>query len=123
MIKGIGNDIIEIDRIRKTIEKHGAHFYQKIFTEEELEYCLAHKDSALPLAGRFSAKEAIAKALGTGFGKSVSFQDIEILNDELGRPIVEFSDTLNEEFNFPHILISISHCKEYATAIALWINI
>lgn len=123
MIKGIGNDIIEIERIRDTIKKHGAHFYQKIFTKNELDYCLSHKDPALPLAGRFSAKEAIAKALGTGFGKSVAFQDIEIINDELGRPVVEFSDAINEQFNFPNVIISISHCKEYATAVALWVNV
>lgn len=122
MIKGLGNDIIEIDRIRKTIDEHGARFYQKIFTEKELDYCLAHKDPATPLAGRFSAKEAIAKALGTGFGKAVSFLDIEITNDELGRPIVEFTDVLNENFNFPQILISISHCKQFATAIATWVG-
>jgi len=121
-IKGIGNDIIEIDRIRKTIDTHGAHFYNKVFTEAELEYCLDHKDPAVPIAGRFSAKEAIVKALGTGFGKSVSFLDIEILNDELGRPFAEFSDSFNDTFNAPHILISISHCKEYATAVALWLE-
>lgn len=121
-IKGIGNDIIEIDRIRKTIEKHGAHFYNKLFTEAELEYCLGHKEPSTPIAGRFSAKEAIAKALGTGLGKSVSFLDIEILNDELGRPYPEFTDSFNDYFNNPHILISISHCKEYATAVALWLE-
>ncbi len=122
MIKGIGNDILEIDRIRQTIEKHGTHFYQKIFTEKELKYCLEHKDSATHLAGRFSAKEAIAKALGIGFGKSISFRDIEITNDELGRPVVEFSNSVNESFHFPQILISISHCKKYANAVALWLE-
>ncbi|MCB1107390.1 MAG: holo-ACP synthase [Chlamydiia bacterium] len=121
-MRGLGNDILEIDRIRKTIEKHGTHFYKKIFTEAELEYCLGHQDAAIHLAGRFSAKEAIAKALGVGFGKSISFQDIEILNDELGRPIVEFSDAFNERFNSPHILISISHCKSYANAVAIWLE-
>lgn len=122
MIKGVGNDILEVDRIRQTIEKHGTHFYQKVFTETELEYCLGHKDSAIHLAGRFSAKEAIAKALGIGFGKSISFHDIEITNDELGRPIVEFSDRVNERFHFPQILVSISHCKKYANAVALWLD-
>ncbi|NGX51179.1 MAG: Holo-[acyl-carrier-protein] synthase [Chlamydiae bacterium] len=120
-IKGLGNDIIEIDRIRKTIERHGTHFYNKVFTEAELEYCLSQADPATPLAGRFSAKEAIAKALGTGLGKSVSFLDIEILNDDLGRPFPTFTDSFNDFFNTPHILISISHCKEYATAVALWL--
>lgn len=122
MIKGLGNDIIEIDRIRQTVEKHGPHFYKKFFNERELEYCLAHVDPANLLAGRFAAKEAIAKAMGTGFGSSISFLDIEILNDELGRPFVELSDSFNETFNSPHLLISISHCKTYATAVALWIE-
>ncbi|MCB1115443.1 MAG: holo-ACP synthase [Chlamydiia bacterium] len=122
MIKGLGNDILEIDRIRQTIEKHGAHFYKKFFNEKELEYCLAHKDPATFLAGRFAAKEAIAKAMGTGFGASISFLDIEILNDELGRPFVELSDSFNEIFNSPHIIITISHCQSYASAVALWLE-
>ena len=120
-VRGIGNDILEINRIRKTIEKHGNHFYEKIFTETEIEYCLSYKDPACHLAGRFSAKEAIAKALGIGFGKAISFQDIEITNDELGRPIVELSDSVNARFESPQIILSISHCKEYANAVALWL--
>ena len=123
MIKGIGNDILEIDRIRKTIEKHGPNFYKKFFNEGELQYCLAHKDPATLFAGRFAAKEAIAKAMGTGFGASISFLDIEILNDELGRPFVEVSDSFNETFSSPLILITISHCKEYANAVAIWVEV
>lgn len=122
MTKGVGIDLIEIDRIRQTIEKHGTHFYKKVFVEREIAYCLSHKDPAPPLAARFAAKEAIAKALGTGFGKTVSFLDIEITNDELGRPSVELSDSLNESFNFPQILVSMSHSKEFATAIAYWVG-
>lgn len=121
-MKGLGNDIIEIQRIRDTIERHGTHFYKKIFTEKELEYCLQNKDPAPSLAGRFSAKEAIAKALGTGFGQSISWLDIEILNDEKGRPHVTFSETFNNTFSFPEVLISISHCKSYATAVAIWVE-
>lgn len=122
MTKGIGNDIIEIGRIRKTIERYGPHFHKKIFNEKELDYCLKHRDPAVPLAGRFSAKEAIAKALGTGFGKDVSFLDITIVNDKLGRPYPLFSDTFNQTFESPKILISISHCKIYATAVAIWVE-
>lgn len=122
LIKGIGNDIIEIDRIRKTIDKYGHQFYNKILTGGELEYCLSHKNPAPSIASRFSVKEAIAKALGTGFGKKVSFLDIEILHDELGRPFPEFTDSLNNYFNTPHLLISMSHCKEYATAVAIWLE-
>lgn len=122
MTKGLGNDIIEIERIRQTIERHGAHFYKKIFTEQEIEYCLKHQDSAPSFAGRFSAKEAIAKALGTGFGNHILFSDISIVNDERGRPYPIFSDKFNETFQSPNILISISHCKAYATAVAIWIS-
>lgn len=122
MIKGIGNDIIEIERIRKTIERYGAHFYQKLFAQEELSYCLKHRDPAALLAGRFSAKEAIAKAVGTGFGKDVSWLDIAIANDERGRPYPIFSEAFNQAFNFPKILVSISHSKYYATAVAIWVD-
>ena len=84
-------------------------------------HCLKYQDPALPFAGRFSAKEAIAKALGTGFGKHVSFSDISIVNDEHGRPYPVFSDRFNQIFGAPKILISISHCKAYATAVAVWV--
>ena len=74
------------------------------------------------ISGRFSAKEAIAKALGTGFGHLLSWLDIEILNDKAGKPIVSFSDGAKTQFQSPTILVSISHCKTYATAFAIWID-
>ena len=119
MIKGTGIDIIEIDRIRKTIEKHGAHFYTKLFTEKEIAYCIGYNDPAPIIAGRFAAKEAIAKALGTGFGKALSWLDIEIENDEAGAPHCTFSDPLIKAFDSPKIHLSISHCSTHATAIAI----
>jgi len=122
MIKGLGTDIIEVGRIRKTIERHKEHFYSKVFTKEELAYCLEHQDPALTLAGRFAAKEAVAKALGTGFGKQVNFLDIAIINDEAGRPYLKFSENFNELFDFPDMIVSISHCKEYATATVIWVK-
>lgn len=121
-IKGIGNDIIEIERVAGSIERHGQHFLDRLFTAKEQVYCKKYKDPAPNFAGRFSAKEAIVKALGTGFGAQVQWHEIEILNDNLGKPLVKFSDSLKERFCNPTILISISHCKEYATAVALWID-
>ena len=121
-IKGIGNDIIEVDRIRKTILRYGNHFFKKILTEKEIDYCLRHQDPVLLISGRFSAKEAIAKALGTGFGHLLSWLDIEILNDKAGKPIVSFSDGAKTQFQSPTILVSISHCKTYATAFDIWID-
>lgn len=121
-VLGIGNDIIEIDRIRLGIKKHGVKFLDRLFTAKEQQYCLEHKDPTPRFAGRFSAKEAIVKALGVGFGELVSWRDIEILANEKGRPVASFSEKLNLHFDHPKILLSISHCKLYVTAVAIWIH-
>lgn len=118
--QGLGNDIIEIDRIRQSIERHGQHFLNRIFTPREQDYCYKFKDPVPNFAGRFAAKEAIAKALGTGFGSDLSWHDIEILGDENGKPIVHLSVGAMKRFNNPHILVSISHSASHATAVALW---
>ncbi len=122
-IKGLGNDILEIARIRKSYERHGQSFLDKLFSAKEQAYCLKHKDPSSHIAARFSVKESIAKALGTGFGKSLSWLDIEILNDPLGKPCVFFSETAKKRFENPTILISISHCKSYVATTAIWVNI
>lgn len=120
-IGGIGNDIIEIERIREAVEAHGDRFASKLFTPLEKEYCSKYKDPIPHFAGRFAAKEAIAKAFGTGFGEKTSWLDIEILNDPNGKPQVFFSPAIKKQFHNPKVLISISHCKSYATAVAIWI--
>ncbi len=120
MIQGLGNDIIEIDRIRQSIERHGQHFLDRLFSQEEQHHCLQFKDSAPHFAGRFAAKEAIAKALGTGFGTDLSWHDLNILNDEHGKPNVFFSETAKKRFHNPKMLVSISHSTHYATAVAIW---
>jgi holo-[acyl-carrier protein] synthase len=120
MIKGLGTDIIEIARIEKSIEEHAHHFLSRVFTENERAYCQKFKISAPHFAGRFAAKEAIAKALGTGFGESLSWQDIEILGEESGKPTVTLSAKANKSFQNPNIFISISHSSSHATAVAIW---
>ena len=121
-IKGLGNDIVEINRVRQSIERHGMHFINRLFTQREQDYCYRFQDPVPHFAGRFAAKEALVKALGTGFGKQVSWHDIEILADDLGKPIVHTSPHLQSEFHSPHLLVSISHGTENATAVALWIS-
>lgn len=121
-ILGIGNDIIEIERIRKTIDRYGHRIISRLFTEKEQEYCFKYKDSVPSFAGRFSVKEAVVKALGTGFGEHVSWLDIEVLNDPLGKPSVYFSSRLASRVRGTVMMVSISHCRAYVTATAVWVK-
>ena len=114
-MKGLGTDIIEIARIEDSIAEFGDHFLKRHFTLVEIAYCLSFKRPAERFAGRFSAKEAIVKALGTGFTK-IGFLDIEIVNNPQGAPVAKVFPLPNEQF-----MISISHCKLFATAPAVWI--
>ena len=119
-ILGIGNDIIEIERIRKSIDTHGLRILSKLFTTKEQDYCLKHKDPVPHFAGRFSAKEAIVKALGTGFGEHATWLDIEIINEQNGKPTVHFSNAMEKRLKGTTVMISISHCQLYVTAFAVW---
>lgn len=119
-ILGIGNDIVEVERIRKSYERHGYRFLTKLFSTQEQDYCLKHKDPVPHLAGRFAAKEAIVKALGTGFGEHASWLDMEIINDSMGKPCVHLSETMAAKIKNTTILVSISHCELYVTAMAIW---
>ncbi|ERT39484.1 MULTISPECIES: holo-ACP synthase [Fusobacterium] len=120
MIVGIGNDIIEIERIEKAISKEG--FKDKIYTQRELENIKKRGNRAETYAGVFSAKEAISKAIGTGV-REFSLTDLEILNDDLGKPYVVVSEKLDKIIKSKkkdyQIEISISHSKKYATAMAI----
>ena len=120
MIVGIGNDIIEIERIEKAILKEG--FKNKVYTERELENIEKRGNRTETYAGIFSAKEAISKAIGTGV-REFSLIDLEILNDDLGKPYVVVSEKLDKILKNKkecyQIEISISHSKKYATAMAI----
>ena len=120
MIVGIGNDIIEIERIEKAILKEG--FKNKVYTERELENIEKRGNRTETYAGIFSAKEAISKAIGTGV-RGFSLTDLEILNDDLGKPYVVVSEKLDKIIKSKkedyQIEISISHSKKYATAMAI----
>ena len=120
MIVGIGNDIIEIERIEKAISKEG--FKDKIYTQRELENIKKRGNRAETYAGVFSAKEAISKAIGTGV-REFSLTDLEILNDDLGKPYVVVSEKLDKIIKSKkedyQIEISISHSKKYAIAMAI----
>lgn len=118
MIKGIGIDIVEIDRVKEAVEKYGDSFLEKVFTEKEIKYCRSRKVLKYPeLAVRFAAKEAYAKALGTGikgFGRSnhgVHWKDIEVVNNSHGKPLFSIKGEISEKAQ-----VSLSHSHDYAVA-------
>ncbi|MCL4137574.1 UNVERIFIED_CONTAM: hypothetical protein GTU68_025354 [Idotea baltica] len=122
MIIGLGTDIVEIERIGEMIERHGELFLQRVYTEREIVYCQKRKECFQHYAGRWAAKEAVMKTLGTGFTKGVGWQDIEIVNIKSGKPIVELSGGAKNVAGLrgiDDVLITISHCRSYATATAI----
>ena len=119
MIIGVGIDIIEIDRIKRAVSRTDG-FLEKAFTEKEIEYFRTKKLSANTIAGNFAAKEAVSKALGSGF-RQFGLKDIEILRDNLGKPIVNLSIKIYGiigKRNFK-IHVSISHSKDNAIAYSI----
>ena len=120
MILGIGTDFIEVKRIEESIERFGQRFLDRIFSFDEQAYCLHHRDASRHFAGRFAAKEAAVKALGTGFRDGIGWLDIEITNDHHGKPIVLLSSRLKEVFDSPQIHLSITHGRDYAIAFAIY---
>ena len=118
MIKGVGIDIIDIKRIKSIMEKFGDKFYEKILTEKEIAYCKSFKAKPEPhFAGRFASKEAYSKSIGTGISKDFKWKDIEILNDERGKPYIHhLTDNEYSKFTFH---ISITHTDEYASAVVI----
>lgn len=120
MIKGIGTDIIDIGRIKKIIEKNNSRaFIEKVFTDNEISYCESKYHRAVHYAARFAAKEAFFKAMGTGYRGGMSWKDISVKNDELGKPEIELSGKTLDNFKkrkYKNIHISLSHTKEYAVS-------
>lgn len=108
MVKGIGNDIVAVSRIHASIQRHGDHFINKIFTPDEQLYCQRYRNPVPHFAGRFAAKEAVVKALGTGFRGGITWLDVAIHNDENGKPAVLLSPNASLVFNHPNLLVSIS---------------
>ncbi len=122
MIVGLGTDIVEIVRIGEMIERHGELFLQRVYTEDEIRYCQRHKQALQHYAGRWAAKEAVMKTFGTGFTKGVGWKDIQVVSLKSGQPIVELSGgaaRVAEKQGIDEVLITLSHCRAYATATAI----
>jgi|TARA_B110000263_G_scaffold84988_1_gene74252 holo-[acyl-carrier protein] synthase len=122
---GLGTDIIECLRIAKMIEKHGELFLQRVYTEHEVGYCSSRKAANQHYAGRWAAKEAVLKAMGTGWSHGIRWRDIEVKVELSGKPNVYLHGTAKDicnELGIADMLISISHCRSHATATAIAIG-
>ena len=121
MIHGMGTDILETKRMAKLVAR-GRPYLETIFTEEEIDYCESKARPSEHYAARYAAKEAILKALGTGWRDGLAFSDIEIRNDELGKPQVFLHGKVKEFCDRQQIrqtLVSLSHIKDIAIAVAI----
>ena len=121
-ILDIGPDIIEVERIKNSLSKRG-DFLKKIFTDKEIEMFEQKGNNPQTIAGNFAAKEAISKSLGLGI-RGYNFKDIEILRNDLGKPIVKTYNNLEQiciNYSVLEIKVSISHTKDYAIAYAITI--
>jgi holo-[acyl-carrier protein] synthase len=118
----VGNDIIENSRIKEALDKFGDKFLERVFTEEEKEYCLSKKDPVPYLGARFACKEAFVKALELEKGISIDFKEIELKGNFFGKKNLALSGMAEELFKekgFDEITVSISHVKEISTAIVI----
>ncbi|MHB8138296.1 MAG: holo-ACP synthase [Smithellaceae bacterium] len=122
MIYGVGIDLVENERIEKIIGKWGDKFLCRVFSEKEIEYCGRHAQASLHYGARFAVKESFLKAIGTGLGRGVKLQEIEVVNQEGGKPELMLHGGALHYFNQAGIktaYISITHTKKYASALVL----
>jgi holo-[acyl-carrier protein] synthase len=117
MIRGIGTDIIEVERIKGICEKYGQKFLDRIFTKEEQEYCDSFNDTKyVHYAARFAMKESFSKAIGTGLTQGFKFTEIGIVNKDSGEPEVILTGSMLEKWGKYKIQVSLSHTRENAVA-------
>lgn len=118
-IHSTGTDIVECLRIAQMIERHGELFLTRVYTDHEIAYCTARKSATQHYAGRWAAKEAVLKALGTGWRRGISWRDVEIRNDRQGAPSVVLSGGARdamEQAGIGRLHVTISHCRCHAVA-------
>ena len=120
MVLGVGIDIIEIERIKDSVEKYGDRFLNKIYTPNEIKYCVNKFNKYQHLAARFAAKEAVYKAVASGWKEGISWRDIEVFNDPTGIPEIKpFGKLKTFLSNDKQLKISMSHSDNYVTCVAI----
>lgn len=121
-IVGTGIDIVDVARIRNMVEVYGERFLKRVFSDDELSYCMRFSDPFPHLAARWAAKEAVAKALGTGFSQGVTWKSVCVIHSPDGEPLVLLTGTaqkLAESLKVKKIWLSLSHTRDYAAAVAV----
>ena len=121
-VLGIGTDITEVLRVAQMIERHGELFVGRVYTAAEIDYCRSRRMATQHFAGRWAAKEAVLKAIGTGWRRGISWRDIEVRNTAAGRPVARLQGgtlEIAEKLGIRCVLVSISHCRSHATAYAV----
>jgi len=124
-VKAHGVDMVDCNRLKQSIERHGQRFLERVFTPAELAYCQGRKREIEHLAGRFAAKEAVLKVLGTGWRNGIAWTDVEVRNQPSGQPKVTLYGRCREvadELGLAAILISISHIDTHAIASAIGVT-
>ncbi len=119
MIIGVGIDIVEIDRIKSSMERYSDRFISRVFCESEIDYCKNKGNPAIHFAARFAAKEAVVKSLGTGFSGGIKWTDVEIINPGVGRPTVKLHGqawTVFKAIGGGAIHLSLTHSARFAAA-------
>ena len=119
MIFGTGVDIVEVFRMREAIDKWGDNFLKKIFTDREIRYSISKRFSCQHFAARFAAKEAVVKAFGEPKKFPIKWTEIEVVNDDEGKPIIKFHNDalkLKNKKKIDKVILSMSHSKNYAVA-------
>ncbi len=117
MIVGLGTDLVDVPRFSKSIENES--FIRRVFSSAEIEYCNSVANKAERFAARFAAKEAFAKALGTGFREGMAFKEVEVVNNENGKPSIQLIGATAKALsnvNMAKVLLTISHTTTMATA-------
>ena len=120
MIYGIGIDLVEIQRIEQALKRWGERFERRVFSDQEIAYCRKHVRAHIHYAGRFAAKEAFIKSIGGLRG--LTMRDIEILNDNEGKPAFRLNtavDRMLKERGIRHIALSVTHTNQYASALVI----
>ena len=122
MVVGVGTDLVEIARIQQSVARFGDRFLHRIFTAGEIEYCQRKKNAAESFAARFAAKEAGAKALGTGISHGVNWLELEVAREPSGKPLLQLSGRAAlraQSLGVAHISLSLTHSRDTALAVVI----